>query len=335
MADYKAKSILPVIAIIAVAPAILLGGCGGDGKKISESYAALPVLELEHAVVSDTVGLNPVRLQLFHDTLYVSYAGLAQIDAYTTDLVKLAIIELNDPEPVYPTDFVVIDSELIVCDHARRLIAIYDREGKFRESYGMMPDNVTPMSPFAVTYFGGVLYVGDAGQRKVLAISMADAPNITERGELILSIPGDTGHTIGFPSALMVTPDGRMLVGDAGQGKTLVFTCDGRFIYAFDSLQTQLPMAPQGFAVDDIIDPSVQDSSSFDPSGIRVQGRIHVVDANAGQIHMFNPVGKYIASYPENIKLEKPSDIAIDVKNRQVFIAEPATGRVLTFRYGE
>lgn len=311
-----------------------LSGCGSDIDPVVSSYKNHPVLQATHLPGNQDEHLTPVRLLFRQDTLYVAYTGLAQIDLFTPDLVKIGSIPLADPEPVFPTDFAVTDSAIFVCDHSKGIIVVYDRSGNFQESYGKLPDNATSLRPFSLFYFGGVLYVGDAGQRRVLAISMADAPGITERGELILTIPQDSAHSLGFPSALLVTPDGRMLVGDAGRGGIEAFTCDGRYIYPFDSVPTEFLMAPQGFAIDDIIDPSLQDSSSFDPSGLRGIGRIHMVDAIAGQIHMFNPVGKYIASYPDTA-MKKPSDITIDITGGRVYVAEPGTGRILIYRFGD
>jgi len=325
---------ISAVFLISVLLMPILTGCGRGEKAAISSYSSIPVLQ-SSLVFGENEHLNPVKLLFRFDTLYVSYSGMAQIDMYTPDLVKVGSIPLNDPVPVFPTDFFVADSELFVCDHAKGVIVVYTRDGEFKESYGTLPDNTTQLRPFALIYLGGVLYVGDAGQRQVLAISMADAPGITETGELILTIPGDDIHPIQFPAALEITPDGRMVIGDAGKGRVDVFTCDGRFIYSFDSLPTQPPLMPQGLAMDNIVDPSLQDSASFDPSGLRSLGRIHVVDAGTGKIHMFNPVGKYIASYPDGKPLQKPSDIAIDKTRRYVYVAESGTGRILLYRYGE
>jgi hypothetical protein len=298
-------------------------------------YASLPILEATHAPGHPADSLKPVRLQLRNDTLYVAYVGQPRIDLFTGQLDSIGTIRLDNPEPVFPTDFFMADSELYVCDHARGIIATYNKNGQLKESYGTLPDGSTGLRPFALTYHRGILYVGEAGLRKVLAIVMEASPGVTERGELILAIPTDTAHSLVFPSALMVTPDGRLIIGDGGRGGVEAFTCDGRYIYPFDSLPGSPSAGPQGFALDDIIDPSMQDTLSFDPSGIREMGRIHMVDAQLGKLHMYNPIGRYIASYPENESLEKPSDIAIDVINQRVYVAEPATGRILVYRYGE
>jgi hypothetical protein len=327
----KNSMILSIFLIVALS----LSGCGQKETPAESSYSGLPILENAFLIGTPENHPNPVRIQVKNDTLYVAYTSMARIDLFDRDLKPIGSIPLDDPEPVYPTDFVIADSAIFVCSHARQIIVVYDRNGNFRESYGKLPDNITRLRPFSLAYLGGVLYVGDAGQRGVLAISATDAPGITERGELILTIPMDSAYAIAFPSALLITVDGRMVIGDASTGEVKAFTCDGRYIYPFDSVRTEFRMAPQGFAIDDIIDPSLQDSSSFDPSGLRGIGRIHMVDAIAGQIHMFNPVGKYIASYPDKDFIEKPADIAIDTDNNRVYVAEPVTGRILVYRYGE
>lgn len=329
------KRISPAILTIYGFILTAICGCGRNDEPAVSSYSNLPVLQSAHICGQQDDHLNPVRLLFRLDTLYVSYSGMARIDMYTPDLEKIGTLLLDDPVPIFPTDFIVADSELYVCDHSKGVIVVYGRDGEFKDSYGTLPDNTTQLRPFSLAYLGGVLYVGDAGQRKVLAISMADAPGITERGELILTIPNDDDHPIQFPGALDITPDGRMVIGDAGRGRVDVFTCDGRYIYSFDSLPPQPPLAPQGLAMDNITDSSLQDTASFDPSGLRLMGRIHVVDAGAGKIHMFNPLGKYIASYPEGESLQKPSDIAIDKTRRRVYVAEPVKGRILMYRYGE
>jgi hypothetical protein len=152
-------------------------------------------------------------------------------------------------------------------------------------------------------------------------------------GELILQIPSGSSAIIGFPASLMVTFEGRLFVGDSRNSIIKVFTCDGQYIYDFDPIPAQNPFSPIGFAIDNKIDPSMQDSSSFDPSGIREMGRIHVVDPNNRTVHMFNPVGKYVSSYEPQEMMAKPSDIAIDRKSRKIYIADPHAERIFIYRY--
>lgn len=276
--------------------------------------------------------MKPVRLQWFEDTLFVSYNGVARIDKYTTDLKLVGSIELIDPEPVRPTSFVLIDSLLVVADHARHLVVIYDRNGNFRESFGTTPDG-RPLSPFSLDAYGGVAYIGDLNLGRVLAVSLVDAGEITERGELILTIPGDSSSTIGFPSAVKVTPDGRLLIGNAQSGRVEVYTCDGRHVYNFDSVATDRTIGPQAFDADNVLDPSLRDTTEFDPSGIWGLGRVHLVDANNAKIHIFNPLGVYVASYPDDSLLIRPSGLAVDRKRQRIFVADPGAGKILVFKY--
>lgn len=303
-------------------------------KKIEPGgFQAAPTLLRTNVLNLDDDTLRPVRLRLYHDTLFVSYRGLPRIDMYDSSLTKIGSIELTQPDSVYPTNFHLTDSLLIVADHAQHVVVVYDRAGNLITSFGTLPDGVTPLSPFSVYCYGGVAYIGDATLQKVMAISITNAGEVTEMGELILTIPNDTLHRIRFPSMVYVTYDGRLIAGDAGDGDVKVFTCDGRYIYAFDPVTTAAPMAPQGIAMDNVRDPSMLDSTSFDPSGVRHMGRFHIVDANNRQVHMFNPLGKYVASYSVGDPDGRPSDIAIDRRRNRIYIADPEAGAILTYEY--
>lgn len=305
----------------------LVGAC----DRANESYAARPQLEGSVHLTAESDTLQPLRLQIHRDSLWVSYRGLPRLDVYDLSLVRLASIALTDPEPVQPSAFAVTDSAIYVCDHAKGTIVAYDRSGSYLASFGTLPDGETRLSPLALTHFGGVLYVADMALRQILAVSVADAPGITERGELILTVPGEGDQALGFPSALHVTADGRLLVGDAEQGVIRVFTCDGREVYGFEPVPGQTELSPQGIATDARRDPTLQDDSSFDPSGLREEGRFHVLDSYSGRVHMFNPLGHYVDSYPEPGKLERPAGIAIDRDGGRVFVADPPSRRIHVF----
>ena len=311
---------------------VLLSGCGGGDRTPAQTYTLAPVFERAQVLTQDGDTLLPVRVELDHDTLYVSYNGRAQIDVFTPGFERLRTIALIEPEPIYPTSFTMSDSAIYIVDHAKRVLIETDRAGRVRESFSTLPDGQTPLSPLAVAFHGGVVYVSDIALRRVLAISMVDASEITEKGELILHIPTAEANPIGFPSAVRVTLDGRLLIGDAESGTVQVFTCDGRPIYHFDSVPLPGAMAPLGFAVDGIQDASLQDSSSFDPSNVPTHGRYHVVDGNNAAVHMFNPLGRYIGSYGAK-DLTRPSDIAIDTKRARIYIADPHAKRIVVYKY--
>jgi hypothetical protein len=132
-----------------------------------------------------------------------------------------------------------------------------------------------------------------------------------------------------------VTPDGRLLIGDAKSGAVEVFTCDGRAIYKFDPVPGLDAIAPQGFAQDTVIDPSVQDPHSADPSGVRLQGRIHVADSASGKVHAYGALGRHVLSYPDDGSLTGPSDVAVHEESQRIFVADPGSGRIVIYRYEE
>lgn len=302
--------------------AVIVPGCGREGKSARSTYGDTPRYVRSVALVDGQDTLVPVRVQFVDDTLFVSYNGLPRLDLYNRNLARVRSISLTQPGPVMPTSFWVLDSMLVVADHTLGSILCYDRNGTLLTSYGRLPDNRTSLHPFAVTAYGGVLYAADVGLRRILAISLVNADGITEKGEVILAIPSDSTRTLGFPAAVAITPDGRLLVGDAMSGSIDVFTCDGRFVYRFDTIPAMPIRGPRAFAIDGERDPELQDTTTFDPSDVRRLGRIHVVDAASGTVHMFNPLGKYIASYPER-RMQKPAGIAIDIKNHELYIADP------------
>lgn len=326
------RNLLASALLIAIFPLL---SCDHQGDEAVSSFSSQPTLLGQHTPLVDGDTLRPVGLQMFQDTLFVSYTRRAQIDLYSPDLKLLGTISLTDPEPIHPTSFAVNDSMLIVTDHGRGLVVLYDRTGSVVTSFGTLPDGVTPLLPFSVTEYDGIAYVGDLGTGRVLAVALNDRENVTEQGELILMIPSDTSHSIKFGSALDVTPDGRLLVGDAGEGEVKVFTCDGRFVYLFDSLPSGSKMAPLSFTMDEVIDPAMQDSTSFDPSGVRRLGRIHVADGNNGLIHVFNPLGKYAFSYGRDDDLKKPTGLAVDRKRDLLFVADPEAGRIYQYSFGD
>ncbi len=307
--------------------AFLMPGCAND------DYARVPVFDRLVQLDENHPGLEPTRLQILGDSLFVSFNGLPRLEVFDLDLNRLGAIDLVAPETILPTSFAVTDSQILVTDHGTGIVARFDRQGRYLDSFGTLPDGVTRLAPISVTCFAGMAYVADMKLKRVLAISLNDIEGIIEVGEMVLSIPGENGPSIGFPSTVYVTEDGRLLIGDAANGVVRVFTCDGRPIYEFERIPGMTKMAPQGFAVDGKIDPSAQDEHSADPSGIRNQGRLHLVDGYNGQVHMFSPLGRFLGSYPKETRLAGPAGIAVDRVGKRVFVTDPPAGRILVYRY--
>jgi len=319
--------------IIAILLILLFLGCD---KAIEDStYKSQPKFVGEKLLLDNDEQLSPIAIQKLGDTLFIIYNNKPRIDLYNLSLDFIRSIPLQNPEKVYPTKFQVFDSLIIVSEHFKGRIVLFNREGDYLVSFDKHSDEQTPLSPFAITYFGGVAYIGDIYLKQVLAVSMVNMDNITERGELILKIPSDTNHLVEFTSEILVTSDGRLIAGDAITGDIKVYTCDGQYIYNFDSIPNVNNMVPMGFDYDNIRDPEfiALDTSSFDPSGVRLQGRLHVVDAQNNKVYMFNPYGKYINSYPDDDIFGKPTDIVVDKATQIIYIADSELGKILKFQY--
>ena len=319
---------------------IVLLGCDSDTKEASNvGFQGLPsYMEIRQFPDTDNNALLvPSRIHRYYDTLYVSFQDRPFIDKFSMGWEKLERIYLDDPEPVSPNDFFVTDSFLVALSYRRQMVILYDHRGKLVESFGTQPDGTTPLVPYSVYCYGGVAYVGDIGMKGVMAIWLANADQITTVGELILTIPSDTAHLIGFPGAVIVTFDGRLIVSDATDEVIKVFTCDGRFIYNLDSLPPfGYPPAIQAFVYDNIPDPAMLDTTKFDPSNMAMHGRLHAVDAVNHKIHMFNTLGKYVASYPPDTTiLVRPVDITLDHVANIIYVVDPERKALVLFKYEE
>jgi hypothetical protein len=201
-------------------------------------------------------------------------------------------------------------------------------------SFDRLPDDTSTLSPYGLTVFNEVAYITDIALHRVLAVSLSEQGGVSEPGELILTIPADTDRTLPFPTTAHVTADGRLLVANAHNSRIEAFTCDGQFIYNFDSIPAYEGVTVQAVDIDNVADPSMKDTSSFDPSGIRAQGRIHAVDSHNQCIHMFSTIGKYLASYPvDSSVFVKPSGIAVHRSSGRIFVTDPGVPAILEFRY--
>jgi len=333
MVDMSIRRHIAVLCCAGLALAIV--ACGRPAAVDPFRLAPVPIASVKP--MHGGSSLAPIRLTVHADTLWVCYKSLPLIEAWALDhpdsIRRVASVGLTDPVSVVPSSLVVGDSSFVVTDHGRGAVVEFGRDGRVRQSFDSLPDGQTGLSPLAVDEFQGVLYVADIAVRRILAIALREGRGVRESGELILTIPHDETGPLGFPSAVYVTPDGRLLVGDAKAGGVEVYTCDGRAIYKFDAVPDLVGMAAQGFAQDTVIDPSQQDEHSADPSGIRNQGRVHVADSVNRMIHVYGALGSYVLSYPQDSSLTGPSDVAVHAASRRVFVADPGSGRIVIYRY--
>ncbi len=286
--------------------------------------------------IAEAVGLRPFALALSEGRMLVSYLGTDRIDELTDKLDYKRTLHLLpdeaasitgvalDGDRIYATDFK--SGDLLVADY---------QTGKLVQGYGLLPDGRSRMKALGVAFYQNNLYVSDVASSKMLVIGATTEKDARDEGELILGFPNGRPNEfeLGYPTASMVTPDGRLLVGDAKSGEVKVFSCNGRSGYLFETNGEAALKKPMGIAMDNIPSPALQakKAEAFDPSGVNDQGRVHVVDAQLGRVKVFDPAGKYVLTYGQ--ELRQPNGIAINQKKRLIFISDTKLMAVAVYKY--
>ncbi len=286
--------------------------------------------------IAEAGELRPFALALNEGKLLVSYLGTDRIDEFSGKLELLRTLHLLPDEQasitglaaegdrIYATDFK--SGDLLVADY---------KTGKLVQSYGLLPDGKSRMKAIGVTYYKNNLYVSDVASQKMLAIGATTEKDARDEGELIVGFPNGRPNEfeLGYPTASMVTPDGRLLVSDAKSGEIKAFTCNGRSAHLFEKEGEARLKTPMGIAMDNMPSPVLQAKKTevFDPSGVNDQGRIHVVDAELAKVKVFDSLGKYVLTYGQ--ELRQPNGIAVNQKRRLIFISDTKLHAIAVYKY--
>ena len=286
--------------------------------------------------VAAETALKPFALALNEGKLLVSYLSTDRVDEFSEKLEYKRTLHLLDNAPASITGLAVEGDRIYAADFnsGELLFAEYET-GKVLQTYGWLPDHKTRMKALGVAYYQNNLYVSDVASGKMLAIGALAEKDVREEGELIAGFPnGRPGEfALGYPTASMVTPDGRLIVSDAKLRDVKAFTCSGRSAHLFDREGEAALEAPMGIAMHGLRSPELLAAAKkvFDPSGVSEQGRIHVVDAVQARVKVFNALGKYVLSY--GVELVQPNGIAIDQKRRLIFISDAKLRAIALYKY--
>jgi len=279
---------------------------------------------------------HPYALCLFNDYLYVSDRHSSLVTVFDLNFDPVKSLNFRHGDSTWISGIAVDDSRIYIADFLRGEIRFYDHAGKLLNAFSWLPGKKNSLQPYGLYLNDGVLYVTDTHNKKVFAISVENIEHVKEDGELLFSIPGPEADSTMFhcPSSVEVTPDGRILVADSKLGTVKVFTCVGTYAYSFTLSEQVRLYSPHGMARDNLPDPSLleKNKSSFDPSGIRDQGRIHVVDNAAGDIVIFDATGNFLIRYGSKY-LHNPNDIVIDHERRIIIVTETDDSQLVIFHY--
>ncbi|MBL8491811.1 MAG: 6-bladed beta-propeller [Rhodocyclaceae bacterium] len=217
--------------------------------------------------------------------------------------------EDGDGQLVKPLGLDVDDKgNLYVADGTQKLIAVFDRDGKFQRKIGG-PKQFDRLSSVTVDPKGTRLYVVDIGGvssdlhrvRVFDANTGAHVQDIGKRG----SGPGE----FNLPRDVTIGKNGQIYVVDGGNFRVQVFDRDGRYLQSFGSVGKQLGnfARPKEAAADR-------------------EGNIYVADAAFGNFQIFTADGELLMFVGDRGEQDAPgrymlpSGIAVDEDGRVYFV---------------
>lgn len=290
--------------------------------------------------------LKPLSLSLYRNRLYVSYRGSSRVDVFSPKGEYIRSITLL--EETQPRTISVGKEKIFVADKTGE-VRIFSTKGEFLNFYRFLPEKQAKIKALSVSFNKDQLYVADSGLPGVLVISevtiygpveKGEPVVLTEEGELILTIPEKRFRPrwvtkewdLENPSYALISPDGRVLVSDTVLDIVKVYTCTGMYAYSFEEIKDGLEK-PLSMAYDGLLNPEYEEEEgSFDPSGIREHGRVHVVDKARNEVFVYTTTGNFLFSYGQN-KLSSPNGIAVDTEHRLIFIADTGNQRITVWGY--
>lgn len=203
--------------------------------------------------------------------------------------------------------------EVVVADSINHRIAVFDRDGEFKQtlgSFGTGPGQFNYPSSVAVS--GKKIYVADFYNQRVQAIDffgkqLSVIPSVRDRQK--------TGPTV-MPITIATDSKGNLYVSDLSVQRILVFDDNGRFVRAFGkagSNQDELSYV-NGIAVDD-----------------QGEGRIYLSNSNNGRVDQYTMDGKFVKTLSVSKSLTNPKGITFDQSTQRVYVADTLAHQITGF----
>ncbi len=209
-----------------------------------------------------------------------------------------------------PVALAIVDQQLFVADSSLAKICVFDRNGKFKLSFGQ--ERLKRPSGIAYWPQGEKVYVSDTSRHVVDVFSRS--------GEFIYEI-GSRGLKPGqfnFPTQLCVDYSGRLYVSDTLNYRIQVFSSEGKFLFTFGRQGDR----PGNFA---------------HPCGVATDslGNIYVTDRQYENVQIFDRDGHILMAFgQEGTDIGQfwlPAGICIDSRNR-IYIADSFNKRIQIFQ---
>jgi len=288
-----------------------------------------PVLLTSFQVREGGKDLTPQNVAIGHDSIYVSFVGESLIQVYSPSLKQLGSLHLNRPAVIIPTAIAVTDSQLIVADTIKGLIAVFDSDGEYVNSVAWYPGRSVRIRPTQIATDGKLLTVVDPKAAQVAIISLVNQQPFLDFLELMDLIPREDHLFLREPSAACIAPEGSIWIGDAS-GKAAIYSPSGDFVNELEQPKLTRITTPICFAVADGSKSAAQVSQDrWQPDLIRV----HLLDKTTGKVYVYDLSGRLKLVYPQDRDLRQPTSIAINSLRREIFVTESATRSITAFGY--
>ncbi|GEM_PF-1846840 len=288
-----------------------------------------PIMLTSFQVREGGKDLTPQNVAIGRDSIYVSFVGETLIQVYSSNLKQLGSLHMEKMAPIVPTSIALTDSQLIVADTTKGLIAIFDREGQYISSVAWYPGRSVRVHPTQIATDGRLLTAVDSKAAQVAVISLISQQPFYDFLELMDLIPGEDHSRLGTPTAACVAPEGSIWIADSS-GKGAIYSQIGDFVNELEQPTLTRITTPIGFAVADGL------KSAIDTGEHRWQPelvRVHLIDGTTGKVYVYDLSGHLKLVYPQDRNLMQPTSIAINSLRREIFVTESVTRSITVFGY--
>jgi DNA-binding beta-propeller fold protein YncE len=330
-AERKRKRRILLLVLLAVL-LLLLGALFAWYLITRKPITALPGVVAEttphYAYSLDNV-VAPLGVAVTPDgsRVYVSQSGV-NVPVVVLDRDGTKVGELKPPvvkgqSALHTANYVAIDptnADVYVSDRAAKAVYVYSAEGAYLRTL-QPPALKATWEPLGIAFApDGTLYIADVrakGGHQVLAID-GDG-NVTRT----LTVTAQGADPLNYPNALVVDPNGNIVVADSNSGRVLIFDRDGK----------PSVVAGPGVAEGDIGMPR---GVAFDDSG-----RLLVVDTVNHVVNMYRPsdqpgkatfVGSFGTEGIGDGQFEYPNGVTTDTRAK-VYVADRVNNRVQVWSY--
>ena len=220
---------------------------------------------------------KPTALAARQGRVYVADPERSAVVVFDVPRRRVFRFGTREPNTVSRPNGIALDDEgkAYVLDTRRQTVMVFDGLGLFLRSIGKEKDFEKPVS-VAVSRSGDRVYVVDRGSlngsdHKVVVFD-ANGEKLREMGPR-----GKREGEFNIPLDAAITPDGSLVVLDAGNFRVQIFDSEGNFVRAFGRVGNGVGQfsRPRGLAVDD-------------------DGNIYVSDASFNNVQIFNPEGELL-----------------------------------------